>query len=254
MLNLATILVYSYLLVFGCCIGSFLNVVIYRLPQGKSLSKERSFCYGCGKQIKAYDLIPVLSWCILRGKCRNCKSKISVRYALVELFTGLCCVTTFYYLGFSLATILKFAFVAILICVALIDHDTMEIPNKLPISIAICSVPLFFLQTEVTVVDRLIGSVVVSLPLLIIAVLIQGGFGGGDIKLMAATGLILGWKLNLVAFVIGLLIGGLQAIILLAMKKVDRKSHTPFGPSLCIGLFIAMLFGYQLIDWYWSFL
>lgn len=244
---------YIMIFVYGSTIGSFLNVVIHRLPKKEDIVLERSHCPSCGEKIKSYDLIPVISYLLLRGRCRNCKTYISKRYPLVEMFTGVICVITFMVNGCNVVSIILFIFAAILIAIGFIDWDTMTIPDSLVISIIVCSVPLFFLQPEISVWERLVGFVVISVPMLLLTMIVPGAFGGGDIKLMAASGLVLGLGNNVVAAFIGVLIGGTYAIYLLRMKKVEKKSHMPFGPSLCIGCYIAALFGDAIIQWYLRF-
>ncbi len=150
-------------------------------------------------------------------------------------------------------TITVFAFFAILTVIALVDMATMKIPNGLIVTILLVSVLSFYTVPEVRILDRVLGFFSVSLLLLLITLLVPGAFGGGDMKLMAATGLFLGWQLNLLAFVIALLGGGLYGLYLLVRRRKGRKDHFAFGPFLCLGLAIALLWGEEIIHWYWHF-
>lgn len=251
MLDVYMFILYLFSFIFGICIGSFLNVVIYRVPKEISVAKGRSFCPFCKEQIKFYDNIPLFSWMFLRGKCRKCKSPISIRYPIVELLGGITAVLCSYRFGlFTLKTLVAFCATAILISVAYIDHDTMTIPNGLNIALIFPSIAAIFVFKEVDILERVIGFFCVSLLLLIITLLINGAFGGGDIKLMAVAGFMLGYKNILVAFMIGIIITGFYAIIKVVLKKVSKKDHMAFGPGLCIGIFTAMLYGNQILDWY----
>ncbi len=244
---------YVMTFIYGSIIGSFLNVVIYRIPRKENIALGRSHCPNCGEQIKNYDLIPIISYMILKGRCRNCKTHISKRYPLVEMFTGVICVCTFMVNGFNIISVLLAIYAMILIAISFIDWDTMMIPDELVISIIVCSIPFFFLQPEMLIWSRVGGFLIVSVPMLLLAMIVPGAFGGGDIKLMAASGLILGLGNTVVAAFIGILIGGTYAIYLLRTNKVERKGHMPFGPSLCMGCYIAALYGEAIIQWYLGF-
>lgn len=246
-------IMYAMIFIYGSVIGSFLNVVIYRVPRKENIAKGRSHCPVCGTQIKNYDLIPILSYLLLKGSCRNCQSHISKRYPLVEIATGVICVFTFWMNGINVTSACLCIFASILLAIGLIDWDTMTIPDELVISIIICAIPFFFLQPEIAIWSRIAGFFIVSLPMLVLAMIIPGAFGGGDIKLMAASGLILGMANSVVAVFIGILIGGSYAIYLLYLKKIERKDHMPFGPSLCIGCYLGCLYGGRIIEWYLGF-
>lgn len=248
------LIVYGYLFMLGCCIGSFLNVVIYRLPLHKSLVTGRSSCTSCGTQIKAYDLVPVFSYLFLKGKCRNCKTHISIRYLLVEVTMGVVCVGTVWMRGFTLLSACWCIYGAILIVISLIDWDTMLIPDSLNIAILIIAIPICLLANDLTILERLIGFFIISLPLLICTLIINGAFGGGDIKLMAVSGLLLGPYNIVVAFFIAVLVGGTYASYLLFVRKKGRKAHMPFGPFLCLGCYGGFLFAEAIIKWYIQFL
>ncbi|MDD4642890.1 MAG: prepilin peptidase [Erysipelotrichaceae bacterium] len=246
-------LYYSILVfILGTIFGSFLNVIIYRLPKNESIVYGSSHCPNCQKRIKAYDLIPIISFFILKGKCRSCDHPISIRYPLVELMTGIGFYLVFNLYQFTLTTIIGIILTMILICVAMIDIDTMEIYDRFHLVIFFLAFVNLFL-TSLPLLDHLIGMVVISIPFYIIAYL-TGGIGGGDIKLMFVTGLLLGYKATLVAFFIAVIIGGTVAIYLLISKQKERGSKLAFGPFLCIGIYFAFLYGNTIMNWYLSLL
>lgn len=244
-------LFYAYALILGLVVGSFLNVVIYRLPLGISLAKGRSFCPNCQGPIKARQNIPVISFLLLKGRCNNCGHPISIRYPLVELLTGLLSMISFFIFGPTLAYLTVFVSTAILISISFIDADTMTIPNELVIALMIPGIASLFLFPEVNFFSRAVGIVAISIPMLFLTMLIPDAFGGGDIKLMAVAGLMLGWQNALLATFIALVAGGTVAVFYLIGKR--REKHMAFGPYLCLGIFIAQHFGMQIIDWYLSF-
>lgn len=237
--------------IYGSIFGSFFNVVIFRTPKHESLITESSHCPKCQNRIKPYDLIPILSYFILGGKCRNCKTPISWRYPLIESLTGFSYVWVYFIFGFTLQTIIGIILVSILIIIAVIDIDTLEIPDRFQILILVLA--LFNLsQSPLSLIDHLIGFFIISVPFYGIAY-VTGGIGGGDIKLIAIAGFLLGYRATLVAFFIASILGGIMAVYLLVTKQKERKSLIAFGPYLCIGIFLAYLYGNQVFNWYISF-
>ncbi|HCE33891.1 MAG TPA: prepilin peptidase [Clostridiales bacterium] len=239
---------------FGLVVGSFLNVVIYRLPvKGKFFEKSRSYCPKCGAELKWYHNIPVFSYVFLRGRCAFCKEKISPRYPLVELLNAGLWVANYFVFGLSWNLLIWDVAVSALVAMAFVDIDTKEILYTFMIVIALCGAASFFVPQEVPVVwwERLLGMAVVSVPMLILA-LITGGMGGGDVKLYAAIGLLLGWKLTLVSALIAIVLGGIGAVLLIALKKAKKGSEMPFGPYIALGVILAGYFGNDLLAWYLS--
>ena len=236
----------------GMCIFSFLNVVIYRVPRHMNFITGRSHCTHCGHALSGLDMIPVISWLCLRGKCRYCKAPVSARYTVVELLGGMLALLSVYQYGFQWKALTLFAFFAVLTAVAFVDADTMEIPDGFVIAAALVGVISIFVFPEISLVSRLIGIVCVSGPMLLLAMLIAGGFGGGDIKLMAACGIFMGWKISLLAMFFAALAGGAYGVILMARKKAGRKSQFAFGPFLCVGMAAAFLWGEKILNWYLS--
>lgn len=238
----------SYVFVIGLIFGSFFNVVILRLPHHESLSKENSHCPKCHHPIKAYDLIPVISYVLLRGQCRHCHAPISMRYPLIELITAILFVLVFNRFGFSVQTLIGFVFMSTLIIIALMDIDTMEIMDRFQILILILAlINLGF--SPLSFYNHVAAFFIISIPFFLIAHF-YGGMGGGDVKLVAVSGLLLGIKSTLVGFFISSLLGGLVAVYLLMTKQKERQSMIAFGPYLCIGFAIAYLYGELLFDWY----
>jgi len=266
-----TITLYVFAAVFGACIGSFINVVIARLPiKGAFLSNSRSKCSECNSVLKLYDLIPIFSWLILGGKCRSCKVKISPRYSIIELMGAVFAVFCLYHFwlsnysslthieqlllfdfaNFNFAAIIAYGVIMILIAVSVIDYNTSEIPDSLIITLIPFAIVSIWLFPDVTLLSRIIGFFSIALPMFLICMLVSGAFGGGDIKLMAVCGFFLGWQLSLVAFFIALIAGGVVAVYFMASGKRKKGQHMVFGPALCIGITLALFYGNDIIRFY----
>jgi len=247
----AYIYIYIFFAVVGSLFGSFLNVVIARLPvKGKFFSQTRSQCPACGHNIRWYDLFPVISWIILLGRCRDCKARISVRYPLVEAAGALLAVTSIMHFGLEPVTFIVYAFTMILLAISLIDYDTAEIPDSLIIALVPFALLSIWFFPNVTLLSHAIGLIAIALPMLLLTLAIPGAFGGGDIKLMAVCGFLLGWQFSLIAFFVALLIGGSIAIYLMLSGKRKRGEHMVFGPALCIGVAVSIYFGSLILDLY----
>lgn len=243
------VVLYTYVFVVGTCIASFINVVIYRVPLGLNFVKGRSFCPKCHETLKFRDMIPVLGWFLLKGKCRFCGERISFRYPAIEFVGGLLSILCFDRYGIDFMTIISFVFSMLLLAISMIDYDTMIIPDGLVIGclvVACLSVPFM----ELRIVDRVVGFFIVSIPLCAMNVIVPDCFGGGDIKLFAVCGVLLGWKQLLVGTFIAILLAGVYASYLLVNHKVNRKGYIAFGPYICIGVFIALLYGNEMMSWY----
>lgn len=248
-INCIIMIMFTFL-VLGLVIGSFLNVVIYRLPKHEDIVYERSHCMSCGNVIKWYDLIPVISYCLLRGKCRNCGTKLSVQYPIIELLNGILYCLVISVMGMNVRAILTCALTSCLIVITVIDWRTYEIPVGLNVFIGILGI-IGLITDYTNWINYLIGAVCVSGFLLLLFVFSKGrAIGGGDIKLMAAAGLLLGWQKIILAFALGCIIG---SIIHVARMKISKQDHVlAFGPYLAVGIFIAQLFGTELINAYIS--
>lgn len=249
---------YLFMFIFGICIGSFLNVVILRLPRGESLIKRSSHCMTCGTKIRAIDLIPVFSWIFLRGKCHSCGEKISARYPIIESLNGLLYVLTFYVLDINVESIITCVLMSLLIIVGFMDWDTMEINEIILGIIALLAVPLAIFTDEVSIKSRIIGAFVISVPFFLIGEIsrpiIRKKFGEdfraielGDTLLMTAAGAVLGTRAIIVSTLIGIVAAALGGLI---NKAVTKDSKFAFGPFLSIGIAIGSLWGDQIASWY----
>lgn len=239
-----------YLIVFlyGSVIGSFLNVAIYRIPKHEDIVYTRSHCMECGYQLKWYDLVPILSYLALGGKCRKCHTKLSIQYPLMEVLNGVLYVLIFLCNGWTATSVIYALAVSALLALSVIDFRTFEIPVGFNIFLGILGLVHLVLDIE-NWSCYAIGAVSVSGFLLLIILITKGrGMGGGDMKLMAAVGLLLGWKLVILAFFLGCLFG--SVIHLTRMKLTNTEHMLAFGPYLSMGIIVAMLYGPQLIEWY----
>jgi len=236
--------------IIGACIGSFLNVCIYRLPREQSVVYNPSHCPGCGRRLGVLDLVPLLSYVLLKGRCRYCNEKISARYPLVELITALFFVVAYQFWGWQWQTVAMWVFFAVLITASAIDYQHKIIPDEIIVAGFVLGLPLVFLAGSSKLVDGLIGFFVAGLLFLIIAVVSKGGMGGGDIKLSALMGLFLGWPGIIVALFSSFLLGGLSSITLMALGLRGRKDVVPFGPYLALGGVVAAFCAEWIIRWY----
>ena len=237
--------------VFGAVIGSFLNVVIWRLPRGENLATPPSACPGCGKPIKPYDNIPIVSWLLLRGKCRNCGTRISARYPFVEALTAAlfaACVLRF---GADRDVWLPLVFVLVLVPIIFIDIDHRIIPNKITYPAAVIAPLLVLAFDRDDIVEHLISGAAAFFFLFAAAWFYPKGMGVGDVKLAGVMGLFLGRTVApgmLIAFLAGSIVG----LAIMARKGVaeGRKTAVPFGPFLALGGVVALLAGDDLVAWY----
>lgn len=248
------IMCYGMVFLYGITIGSFLNVCIYRIPQGRSVIHGRSSCMNCKESIRWYDLIPVISFTLLHGKCRNCKCKLSIQYPMIELINGILYVFVFIRYGWNIHAVLSALLISCLIVVTVIDWRTYTINLMIPIFISLLGIMnmlLVFQEQRViaAIYPNLLGAIIVSGFLLFLYLCTSGkGVGMGDISLMAGAGLFLGWKLIVLAFLFGAILG---AVIHSIRMRVDKSNHVlAFGPYLSIGIVIAVFFGTDIIQWY----
>lgn len=241
-----------YVFIFGTCIASFMNVIIFRLPLGISIAKGRSFCPCCHHQLNIYDLIPIVSYVFLFGKCRYCHTKISIHDTCLEIFGGLLSLFCLYHYGINIMALFVFCFGMLLLTISLIDLKTMVIPDCLVLScfvIGMMSIPFI----NLSLLDRIFGFFVISCPLYILNLLIPDCFGGGDIKLVAVCGFFLGWQKILVGMFIAIILAGIYASCLVIKKRVGNHDYIAFAPYISIGVFIALLYGKQLLNCYLYF-
>ena len=224
--------------IIGAVAGSFVNVMVIRGQRNEDYVLSRSRCPVCGHVLEWFDLIPLLSYVFLKGKCRYCQTHISIRYLFVEVIGGI--------LGLLSNNVYDFLIFMVLLAIALYDHDTMEIRNSYIIflfAVSVLTVDKCYLK------DHLIGAFLVSVPMLIMAFLFKG-FGGADVKLMSVCGFWLGTERILLSFIIGCLTASGYSLFQIIKKKKTLKSRIPFAPFLSLGIIIGYLYGFRLIDFY----
>jgi leader peptidase (prepilin peptidase)/N-methyltransferase len=279
--GLPEIVAYVFVFVLGAAIGSFLNVVIHRVPREESIVLPNSACPKCKAHIKPYDNIPILSWLILGGKCRNCKEPIAWRYPAVELLTAVVFVATFWQLGLTVLLPVGLVFVSVMIALILIDAEHMILPNVITYPLFVFALvvrvayPILFggssfSDTAYYPITLLQGCPlwVTSLAAGLLGALVCGGslwlvgevwkrfrgvdaMGLGDVKMMLGVGALLGWRLGILTIFIGAFAGALIGIVLVMRQKdKDLQTQIPFGIFLGIGSIVALLFGDSMIAWY----
>lgn len=246
---------YVFFFVLGAIFGSFGNVIIYRLPREESVVKPRSYCYSCKTPIKWYDNIPILSWFILRGKCRHCGAKFSFRYPLVEIITGVLFAMSYHYAGISWNLLEYLIFIFGLVVCTFIDLDHMILPDEFTLSGIVIGLVGAALNPQREFLDAFFG------------VLMGGGFlwgmayvyylltknegmGGGDIKLLAWIGALLGWKAIPFVIMSSAIIGSVVGLIAARQQKAGLKTVIPFGPYLALGAVIYLFGGQTIALWY----
>lgn len=245
----------------GLIVGSFLNVCIYRLPRNISIIRPPSSCPICNTPIKPWDNIPILSYLLLKGKCRKCGESISIRYPIVELLNGILYLSVLIFFGLGWHLPFLFVFMSAMIVITFIDLDFQIIPDviTLPgIVIGLLSASFwlpdpFSLQPSVVGFKNSIAGLFLGGGLFyLIAICSRGGMGGGDIKLMAMIGSFMGWKAVFLTTFIGSLTGSLVGIFLMVFKGKGRKTKIPFGPFLAFGSIITLFFSGEIIKWYFQ--
>ncbi|MCW5787961.1 MAG: prepilin peptidase [Nitrospira sp.] len=249
----------SYVIVFlfGAVIGSFLNVCIHRLPREESVAWPSSHCPSCGKPIASYDNIPIVSYLILRGRCRTCGVPIAIRYPLVEAANALGYLMIFGMFGFSGEAYVYAGLFSALIVITGTDLSHTMIPDAVTVPAIVIGLLCAAVILPIGVVDSLLGVVLGGGLLWALAwaspyVFGKEGMGGGDIKLMAMVGAFIGWKPALLAIMIGSFLGSVVGVGLMALGIMRRDQYIPFGPFLAAGSLLALLFHQPLFDWYWS--
>lgn len=254
------IFIYILVFIFGSVIGSFLNVCIYRIPKKEDIVVGRSHCMNCKKTLKWYDMVPVFSFLLLRGKCRFCKTKLSLQYPVIETVNAILYVIVFYIYGWDttfiiLLNIVYCMAISVLVVISVIDYRTFTIPavlNKTLFVFAVLASIINYFGQNMSIkilMEHVIGFFIVSAFLALVFYISKGrGIGGGDVKLMAVAGLLLGWKLILLAFILGCLFASIIHLIKMLIKNADRT--LAFGPYLSAGIIVALLFGNNIINWY----
>ncbi|MDZ4993096.1 prepilin peptidase [Clostridium perfringens] len=239
---------------FGLIIGSFLNVCIFRIPAGESIAFPPSHCSICKRKLKSIDLIPVLSYLFLGGKCRYCKTKISIRYPLVELLTGFLYFCVYKYYGISFLTIKYLVLITFLIVISLIDYDTQDV-------YAVTTYPAILLGVIFALIEKFyfgesilnyfLGCLIASGVIFLVSKL-TGAMGSGDIEIHAIAGIFLGWKLAIINIFLSFIVGGILAVLEIMINKKKRGDYIAFGPAIGISTIILIFFGNIIIPIYFG--
>ena len=241
-----------YIFLISICIGSFINVLIYRLPNKEDFFISRSYCQSCKHILNGKDLIPIFSYIQLKGKCRYCNSKISKQYIFIEIISGLLGVLCYIRYGFNMNWIFHFLVIEICIAISLIDIKTMIIPDELNICIFILGCIRIFYY-DLNLFEYILYSIWVPILFIILNKFYIDCIGGGDIKFMFSIGFLLGKRIY-ISFFIGVFSASIYALYLLMIKKYHRKSRFAFGPFLSLGNIIVILYGTKLLRIYSSFI
>lgn len=239
-----------YFFIIGACVGSFLNVVIYRLPKKESLISPGSHCPSCGKSVRFFHNIPIAGYFFLRGKCADCGEPISARYPLVEFLTALIFTASLARFGLTPTAFAYMAFCSALIAVTFIDLDHFIIPDSITLPGTAVGLILAWLVLPVTLKSALLGAGIGAGLFWILAVIVPHGMGGGDIKLMAMIGSFIGLKGTLFTIFLGSLFGSIIGIIGILVFGKNRKTKIPFGPFLAVGGLMALFWEEQLTRLY----
>jgi len=241
---------HSTFFILGLISGSFLNVVIYRLPRGESIISPPSHCPECGHELSPLELVPVISYFLLKGRCRECGSKISVRYPLVELGTGIIFLANAYFFTEILVVITGIILGGLLLVLSLIDIDRQILPDKLTIPGLALGLIMSFIRPDIHPLTAVAGVFAGGGFLFVIAFASRGGLGGGDIKMMAFVGSFIGPAQVMLAIFLGAFIGLMANVPGLIGGNVGLKSRLPFGPFLAIASIIMWFFGSSILTWY----
>lgn len=244
--------VYWVILFFisGAVFGSFFNVIGLRIPMRLSFSNDRSYCPVCKSQLKAYELIPVISYIFLKGKCRYCGSRISKIYPFIEMFTGFLFAYSYWKIDLTVEMVTILIFISMLMILLVTDVVYMLIPNKILLFFLPFIIIMRFVSPLDPWYDAIIGSAVGFFAIAGIILLSNGGMGSGDMKLFTVLGIVLGWKNTLLTLFLGSLLGLLTGGTMLLFKKTDRKQPIPFGPYIIIAALISYFYGEEMIAMY----
>jgi leader peptidase (prepilin peptidase)/N-methyltransferase len=244
--------------ILGLIVGSFSNVCIYRIPKNESIIYPASHCPKCRSKIKPVDNIPLLSYILLKGRCRNCKSKISIQYPIVELLTGLTYLIIYLTYGLSIQSLIYIILSSALIIIAFIDLNEQIVPDVISLPGIVIGFILSFFVPYISFVNSALGVFVGGGIILIIGtvgsvIFKKEAMGGGDVKLAAMIGAFLGWRYITISLFLGFFLGALAGIFLIMSKIKSREDAVPFGPFIVLGSFITLLWGEKIISWYLGF-
>ena len=242
-------------IIIGAMVGSFLNVCICRLPEGESIVTPRSHCPHCQKLIRFYDNIPLLSYLLLRGKCRSCRAPISIQYPIVEGVTALGSLVLFLKFGLTWEYLVYFLFLSALIVITVIDLYHQIIPDVISLPGIGIGLLASLVLPGLTPLNSLTGVLLGGGSLFLVATLYQWffkreGMGGGDVKLLAMVGAFLGWKAVILTILFSSFIGSIIGIIFITVKGKDLKYAIPFGPFLALGAVLSLFLGEEIVRWY----
>ena len=243
-------------LVFGSVIGSFLNVCIYRIPQNIAISRPRSYCPKCSNPICALDNIPIISFVMLKGRCRNCDKKIRLQDPAVELLTALLTMAVVWKFDFTILTIFYLSLIYILITISFIDLEHMIIPDGLVLAAALLGLmalifnilPIGWMESVYGAL--LYGGVLAGVGYMGKRVYKMDALGGGDVKLAGVLGLYLGWEMSMISLLLAFLVAALFVVVGLSVGRLSRKQLIPFGPFLALGAIMTIFWGEQLYSWW----
>ena len=244
--------------ILGLIVGSFSNVCIYRIPRNESIIYPASHCPKCHSNISPKDNIPLLSYILLKGRCRNCKSKISIQYPIVELLTGLIYLIIYLTYGLSIQTLIYIILSSALIIVAFIDLNEQIVPDAISLPGIVIGFIISFFVPYISFINSALGVLVGGGIILIIGlagsvIFKKEAMGGGDVKLAAMIGAFLGWRYIIISLFLGFFLGALAGIVLILSKIKSREDVVPFGPFIVLGSFITLLWGDKIISWYLGF-
>jgi len=244
--------------VLGLIVGSFSNVCIYRIPRNESILYPASHCPKCHSNIKALDNIPLLSYILLKGRCRNCKSKISIQYPVVEFLTGFIYLIIYLIYGLSIQTLIYIILSSALVIIAFIDLNEQIVPDVISLPGIVIGFIISFFVPYILFINSALGIVVGGGIILVIGlvgsvIFKKEAMGGGDVKLAAMIGAFLGWRYIMISLFLGFFLGALAGIILILSKIKSREDVIPFGPFIALGSIITLLWGEKIISWYLGF-
>jgi len=244
--------------ILGLIVGSFSNVCIYRIPRNESIIYPASHCPKCCSKIKPVDNIPLLSFILLKGRCRNCKTKISVQYPIVEFLTGLIYLIIYLIYGLSIQTLIYIILSSALIIIAFIDLNEQIVPDAISLPGIVIGFILSFFVYYISFVDSVLGifvggGIILIIGLTGLVIFKKEAMGGGDVKLAAMIGAFLGWRYIVISLFLGFFLGALTGICLIIAKIKSREDVVPFGPFIVLGSFITLLWGEKIISWYIGF-
>ena len=245
----------TLIFILGLIVGSFSNVCIYRIPRNESIIYPASHCPNCSTTIKPIDNIPLLSYILLKGRCRNCRNRISLEYPIVEFLTGIIYILIFLMYGLNWQFIVYMILSTALIIIAFIDLNEQIIPDVISLPGIALGLILSFFVPYISFMNSILGAVAGGGIILIIAlagsvIFKKEAMGGGDVKLASMVGAFLGWRYTVISLFFGFFLGALAGVFLILSKIKNKEDLIPFGPFIILGTFISILYGEKIISWY----